>query len=89
MNVLLYQHTDIFIKEYFNKTQELLCLTELPPRMFEHLTRALELNTFLFLGHCSDGGFVKALIHILKMNEVHSTAGSPILFDSDSPLIIL
>lgn len=88
MNVLLYQHTDIFIKGYFNKTQELLCSKELPPHIFEHPTRALELNTVLFVGHCSDGGSVKAQTHILKMDEVHSTAGNPVFFDSDSPLII-
>lgn len=85
---LLYQHIDIFIKEYFNKTQELLFLKELPPHMFEHPACALESNAFLFVGHCSDAGFVKAETRILKMDEVHSTAGSPVLFDSDSPLII-
>lgn len=85
---MLYQHTDIFIKEYFNKTRELLCSKELPPHMFEHPEHVLELNTFLFVGHCSDAGVVKAQTHILKMDEVHSIAESPVLFDSDSPLII-
>lgn len=39
---LLYQHTDIFIKECFNKTQELLFSMELPPHKFEHPACALE-----------------------------------------------
>lgn len=87
MNVL-HQHIDIFIKEYFNEAQKLRCSKELPPHMFEHLARALELNTFLCVGCCFDVGIVKTQTPILKMEKAHSTSGSPTIFDSDSPLII-